>query len=141
MLMMIGPISFEVAPLSLMDHGHAHEAVFAEKAVIGAAPALEWTGEGQETWTIRARLFPERFGGIDALAALYAARRSGLPQYLMRGDGRMMGWVVIDRVNERSSYLDRSGVGKVIEIDIAVRRAQTPAATSYFSLMAGALGL
>lgn len=141
MLMMIGPVRFQIAPFALMDYQHGHETTFAEKAVIGASPGLEWTGEGAETWTIRARLFPHRFGGVGNLAVLEAARRMGRPQYMMRGDGRLMGWVVIERVSERASYLDASGVGKVIDVDISLRRVGAPPALSYFSIMAGALGL
>lgn len=141
MLMMIGPVQFRIAPFSLMDYSHGHEASFAEKAVIGAGPVLEWTGEGPETWTISARIFPERFGGLGSLAVLDMARRLGRPQYMMRGDGRLMGWVVIESVSERSSYLDRNGVGRVVDVDISARRAATPAPQSYFSLMSGALGL
>lgn len=141
MLMMIGPVQFRVAPFSLMDHGHAHEAAFAEKAVIGADPVHEWTGSATETWTFRARLFPDRFGGLPVLETLAQIRRTGLPQYMMRGDGRLMGWVLVERVNERSTYLDGNGVGKVIDVDITVRRTAAPGAASYFSLMARALGI
>lgn len=141
MLMMIGPVQFKVAPVALMDYQRTHDASFAEKAIIGAAPALEWTGEGPESWTIRATLFPERFGGMGALTILDGLRRLGRPQYMMRGDGRLMGWVVIMSVVEVSTHLDRDGVGRKIEVDIAVRRAATPSPTSYFSLIAGALGL
>lgn len=141
MLMMIGPVQFKIAPFSLMDYQHSHESAFAEKAVMGAAPVLEWTGEGAESWTIRARLFPEKFGGLGILTILQGLRRAGSPQYMMRGDGRLMGWVVIQSVSERASYLARDGVGKVIEVDITVRRAATPTARSYYSLIGGALGL
>jgi hypothetical protein len=141
MLMMIGPVQFSIAPFSMMDYQHSAEAAYAEKSVIGASPVMEWTGEGPETWSIRARVFPQAFGGMDSLAVLDAARRYGQPQFMMRSDGRLMGWVIIDRVSERSSHLDGNGVGKMIEVDINVRRTPTPAAVSYFSLMAGALGL
>ncbi len=140
-LLMIGPIRLEVAPFAVMDYQRGAETSFAEKAVIGASPVLEWTGDGAETWTIRGRLFPERFGGEGSLTELDAVRRSGRPQYLMRGDGRVMGWVVIERVSERSTHLDRRGVGKMIEVDITVRRVRRPAAGLYFSLMGVALGL
>ena len=55
----------------------------------------------------------------------------------MRGDGAQMGWVVIEKVQENSSYLDVKGVGQVIEIDIAVRRSAKPSNGSYFSLLSG----
>ncbi len=137
MLMMIGPVKFEVTPFNATDYGHSHESSFVEKPVLGARMPLEWVGEGAETWAIKAKIYPERFGGLGDLKVLQQARISGLPQYMMRGDGSLMGWVVIESVNERSTYLDATGVGKVVEIDIAVRRCQAPSAGAFFSIFAG----
>lgn len=137
MLMQIGPVRFEVTPFNATDYGHTHEAAFVEKPVLGTRMPLEWVGQGSETWTIRAKIFPQRFGGLGDLTILQQARASGLPQYMMRGDGSVMGWVVIESVSERSTYLDAGGVGKVIDIDIAVRRCQAPSGGSFFSIFAG----
>lgn len=139
MLMMLGPVQFEVVPFNTDGYGHGHEASFAEKPVLGTRPVLEFVGEGPESWTIRAKLFPEQFGGMSQLEMLYQARASGRPQYLMRGDGALMGWVVILSVNERSSYLAGNGVGKVIDVDISVKRCGSPNAGSFFSLLADVL--
>lgn len=139
MLMMIGPVQFEILPLNTDAYTHGHEAGFAEKPVLGARPVLEYVGEGAESWTISARLYPEKFGGMGQLQLLFQARASGRPQYMMRGDGSLMGWVNIISVNERSSYLGRDGVGKVINVDITVKRAGSPSAGSFFSLLADVL--
>lgn len=137
MLMTLGPIQFEVHPFNATDYEHGHEAGFAEKPVIGARPPLEWVGEGPETWTLHARLFPHKFGGLGDLKRLFQARASGRPQYLMRGDGALMGWVVIEKVTERSTFLDAKGIGRVIDVDIHVKRSATPSNGSYFSLLSG----
>jgi uncharacterized protein len=137
MLMSLGPIRFEVYPFNATEYDHGHEASFVEKPVLGARPPLEWVGEGAESWSIKARIFPHRFGGLGDLKKLYQARVAGRPLYLMRGDGSQMGWVVIERVSERASYLDAEGIGRVIDVDIAVRRAGKPSKGSYFSLFSG----
>ena len=137
MLMSLGPITFEVFPFNATGYDHDHEASFVEKPVLGARPPLEWVGEGPESWSIAARIFPHRFGGLGDLRELYQARAAGRPLYLMRGDGAQMGWVVVERVTERSSYLDAQGIGRVIDVDIAVRRSTKPSGGSYFSLLSG----
>lgn len=137
MLLMIGPLRLKVAPFNATEYSHTHGGTFAEKPVIGARPPLEWMGSSSESWSIAAKLFPARFGGAGSLALLSAMRASGLPQYMLRGDGSLMGWVVIDSVTERSSYLDKNGVGKVIEVDISLRRSQAPSAASYFGALSG----
>ena len=137
MLMTLGPIRFEVYPFNATEYDHGHETSFVEKPVLGARPPLEWVGEGPENWSIKARIFPHRFGGLGDLKKLYQARAAGRPLYLMRGDGAQMGWVVIDKVSERSSYLDAEGIGRVIDVDIAVRRSAKPSNGSFFSLFSG----
>ena len=137
MLMSLGPTRFEVYPFNATEYDHGHESSFVEKPVLGARPPLEWVGEGAESWSIRAIIFPHRFGGLGDLKKLYQARAAGRPLYLMRGDGAQMGWVVIERVSERSSYLDAEGIGRVIDVDIAVRRAGKPSNGSFFSVFSG----
>jgi len=138
--MMIGPVRFQIAPFNAENITHNHETDFAEKAVIGGSQPLEWVGEGAETWGISGRLFPHRFGGLGDLRILQIARQSGLPQFMMRGDGALMGWVNIMRVSEGSTYLDAKGVGKVIDFDLTVRRCSAPFAGKYFSIMEAILG-
>jgi len=137
MLMVLGPIQFEVWPFNATEYEHGHETSFAEKPVLGTRPPLEWVGDGPEVWMLHARIFPRRFGGLEDLKKLAQARASGKPQYLMRGDGAQMGWVVIEKVDERSTYLDAKGVGQVIEVDISVKRSSKPSNGSYFSLLSG----
>ena len=135
MLLIIEPAQFKVAPVNATEYARTHTASHVAKQVMGTAPPLEFTGEGEETWTIRAILFPEKFGGEGSLNILSLMRKSGRPQYMMRGDGGLMGWVVIDSVNERSTYLDPSGVGRVIEVDISLRRTSAPLAEAFFSTL------
>ena len=139
MLMMIGPVRFEIAPLNATGFDHGHEAGFAEKPVLGTMPPLEFVGAGPESWTINARLFPHKFGGLGDLERLAQTRASGLPQYMMRGDGSLMGWVVITQVSEKWSYLDARGLGRVIDVTITVQRCQGPSAGAYFSILSAAL--
>jgi hypothetical protein len=140
MLMMIGPVLFKVAPFNATEYSHEHGGQFAEKPVLGARSPLEWTGKAAETWSIRANLFPERFGGQSNLVTLGLLASAGLPQYMARGDGSLMGWVVIEKVRERSTFLDASGVGKVIDVDIDLRRSQPPSAASYFGALSSVFG-
>ena len=139
MLMKLGPVTFRVWPFNATGYSHSHDTPFAEKPVGGARPLLEWVGSGSETWTIQARLFPAKFGGMSDLQRLYQARESGKAQYLTRGDGKALGWVAIESVSEKSSYLDAKGVGQVIDVDITVKRTSKPSNGSFFSVMAGGL--
>jgi phage protein U len=94
-------------------------------------------GEGANTWQLSGRLLPEKLGGLAELDVLHLMRISGLPQYLMRGDGKPLGWVVIESVSEKSSYLGSNGVGQIIEVSISLRRSRKPENSSFFSIISG----
>ena len=137
MLMMIGPVSFDVAPFNAHQHDQQRQTAFVAKPVLGGSEPMEYVGEGAASLSISGRIFPERFGGLEGLELLNMARASGTPQWFMRGDGGMMGWVVIEKVGERSSYLDSNGVGRVVDVDITLRRVGPPLAATFFSAFVG----
>lgn len=137
MLMMIGPVKFTVQPFNMTDYTHSHGGSFVEKPVIGGRQPLEWMGQATETWTINAKLFPARFDGSSSLATLAAIRAAGLPQYMVRGDGSLMGWVVVEQIVERSSVLDSNGVGKIIDVAITLKRAQPPTPAGFIAAVSG----
>lgn len=140
MLLMIGPVRLKVAPFNVTGYEQARETAFVSKPVLGGREPLEYVGEGPATVNVTGKLFPEKFGGLAGLEVLNMARASGIPQWLMRGDGGMMGWVVIERVTERSSYLDGSGVGRMIDVEISLKRVGPPLAASFFSALSGLFG-
>lgn len=140
MLASLGATVFELYPLNLHETSRETGGDFAEKSVMGRRPPVEWVGEASESWSIQGRLYPHKFGGLSNLEGLHQQRRAGKPLPFMRGDGTPLGWVVIEKISERSSYIDAHGLGRVIEITVSVKRSDPPAATSIFSIISGLLG-
>lgn len=140
MLMMIGPVFMQIAPFNAVSWSQERETAFVAKPVIGGREPLEYVGEGPATITVQGRLYPERFGGMTGLEVLELARASGVQQWLMRGDGGMMGWVVIEKVTQRASYLDADGVGRIIDVEVSCRRVGIPLAAAFFSALSGLFG-
>lgn len=127
MQMMIGPVRLSVSPVPAVDYTRKTTADYATKAVLGAREPLEFVGNGAETWTVNAKLYPHRFGGGGmALNLLSVMRSNGIPQIVVRGDGSIFGWFVIESVSETGRFLDARGVGRVIEVSIGLRRASSP---------------
>lgn len=137
MLMQLGKVPFEVHPFNAERVDHDHSTDFVAKPVAGAPEPLEYVGEGAETWQIRGRMLPAHLGGMQHLESLTSARKSGRPQYLVRGDGKVLGWVVILGVRERGQWLDPEGVPQVIDIDIDVRRSARPSASILPAILGG----
>lgn len=135
MLYALGAVAFEVWPLNAQSVDRSAETSFAEKPVLGRRPPLEYVGEGAETIRMSGKIFPQKLGGLDELEALDEQRRAGKAMPLMRGDGKPLGWFVIESLTERATYLDQRGVGKVVEFDLSLRRAERAPATSLSSLL------
>lgn len=139
MLMVFGALKFEVWPFNPIGTGSESGGEYVEKPVMGRRPPLEFVGEATENFTISVKLFPAKLGGLGSLDKLHAIRRSGIPQYLMRGDGVPLGWFVVTSVGAESSHLDAKGVGQVIDVDISLRRADAPQDADFFSTVIGML--
>lgn len=135
MLMQLGVLTFEVYPFNADQVMRDTGADFAAKDVMSTRRSREFMGEADENIQITGRLFPERFGGLDGLETLDAMRASGIAQLLVRGDGKNMGWFLIERVNERSGFLDREGVGRLIDFSINIVKAKAPSASALEALL------
>lgn len=139
MLYMLGSVAFEVAPLNIDQVERTAGSDFAEKGLLGRKPSFEFMGETAEEFTLQGKLFPAALGGLDEWDALQQLRKSGAAQHLMRGDGRAMGWFLIFTLRETDRYLDRHGVGQVVEFEISLREGATPPAGEYQGAQLGLL--
>lgn len=138
MLAMFGPVMFDLK-VNLYETSEESEARFAEKPVLGVRPPLEFIGAGGHSFQLTVKLFPEKLGGLSSVDALRAVQESGLPQYFMRGDGVPQGWFVLDRLSVKSTFLGPNGVGRVVDVDISIKRAGAPTGSDFFASIAGIL--
>ncbi|MDR6431314.1 phage tail protein [Brucella pseudogrignonensis] len=140
MLMVFGALRFEVWPFNPVGTGSESGGDYVEKPVMGRRPPLEFVGEAAENFTISVKLFPAKLGGLNSLEQLQTIRRSGIPQYLMRGDGTPLGWFVVSNVGATSGYLNAQGVGQTIDVEISLQRADAPQDADFFATVIGMLG-
>lgn len=123
MLYQVGALTFEVLPVNIHETEEEFGGDYAPKDIVGAQRPREFTGPSDEALQFRGRLFPEKFGGLTSLDLLKNMAQGGEPQMVVRGDGRVMGWYLIDKGTVKSSYLDAKGVGRVIEFDVKLWRS------------------
>jgi phage protein U len=131
MLYALGPLDFEIAPFNTHQFGREHAADFAPKDLLGSRRGHEFVGDGEEIVKMAVKLFPHKLGGLDSLDMLNSLRGIGGPQFLMRGDGVPLGWYLITHVGETSTYLDRQGVGRMIDVEIELVKDEAPDAADY----------
>jgi len=138
-LYQLGAIQFQVAPVNISEVSRETGSDFAAKDVMGAPRPREFVGEADERLTFAGTLFPRKFGGLSGIDALQSIARAGQPQMLMRGDGAVFGWYVIEKVTDKHSYLDVAGVGRMIEFEIEL--VKSPNAASAASMMSTLMSL
>lgn len=135
MLFQLGSVTFEVWPFNVDNYTHQTGYDFAVKETIGNRKPREGTGIGDEYLDFSGKLFPEKLGGTATMDVLQSMLESGSSHILVRGDGRNMGWFIIEKVRQRASHINREGVGRLIEFDIALTRADKPTPASYIATL------
>lgn len=132
-LMQWGDIQFETQPLNFHEMDHEVSTDWAHKEIAGAAIYREWVGENDETIYLRGKLFPYRIGGFSQISKFDAYRREGYANILVRGDGRVLGWFVCEKLVRTHTYISFEGVGQQIAFEAMMARVPVPAADTYLS--------
>jgi phage protein U len=123
--MSLGPVVFNLVS-NLTAHEKEQSSAFAKHEVVGSAPVYEAMGDGEGSFSLSGVIHPEHFGGMGTLSTLEAARAAEIPLPLMRGDFTPLGWVLIDKLKEESSYLNGVGIGREIRFTVSLIRVGTP---------------
>ncbi len=120
MLYSVGPLMLDTRPFSVNDVQRTASADFAQKPLIGTMQSREFMGEGEDRMILSGQLLPFRTGGITELEMVHAFRRSGQRLPVLRGDGRRLGWFVVEAISETHRDLMRDGVGFFIRHSITL---------------------
>ena len=128
MLFQIGPLTLDTLPFAAESFSRNAGADLAVKPVMGGLQPREFMGVADESITISGQLLPTRLGGMTELELAYSLSTSGTKVPLMRGDGRMLGWYVIEKVSEQHSDLTRFGVGFVVRYTLNLTKVSTDGA-------------
>ena len=135
MLMQVGPLQFDVAPMNVHEVKHDAATEFAKKEVVGRRKIYEAVGEGDEKLVLKGKLFPFKIGGLGALQLLHNLRQSACAQYVVRGDGVAFGWYVLTKIDTTSNHLSVDGIGQEVEVQTTLERTDSPgAAAAFFNL-------
>jgi len=147
-LYQLGTVQFTPSPFEVHDVTRHTETNYAAKDLIQAPRPREFMGEGDERLKFTGFLFPFRpisAGGLAQLALLQQERQSGQPQLLIRGGtsgdligagagsttvsgsgATIMGYFLIEKIDEHDTYLSAIGIGKFKEIEISLVKSPRP---------------
>ena len=89
---------------------------------VGALPARQFVGKGDDTITLSGLILPEISGQRASLDALRLMADSGKAWPLVEGNGRIYGLWIIENLQETNTLFFRDGAPRRIEFSITLQR-------------------
>ncbi|MFJ7315065.1 phage tail protein [Pseudomonas sp. NPDC098747] len=89
---------------------------------IGAHPARQFLGRGEDTITLPGVILPELMGITLSLDALRLMANTGKAWPLIEGSGRIYGLWVIESLSETKTIFFRDGAPRRIEFSLTLKR-------------------
>lgn len=122
-MMRLGPFKFGIYNAAYTELNRSTEYQWGEQSVFGDWDNLQYLGPGQDTMTLTGLIFPEWNGGINQLNNLRSLASEGQPQLLITGTGKILGYWVINRIDEGQTKHAAFGVPRRQEFTISLRKS------------------
>ena len=128
-LIQIGPVQFRLVGLNTQEIKHSRKIPYADHKVVGAEPIKEFMGPDNAELEISGTVFPyaeSGRGSLQGIAALEVARDSAMPMPVVRGDGYVFGWYVIEEVKQEHGTLSAQGIGREVKYTVKLCSVGSP---------------
>lgn len=89
---------------------------------VGAAPARQFVGRGDDSITLPGIIFPELAGSTLSLDALRLMANTGKAWPMVEGSGRIYGLWVIESLSETKTIFFSNGTPRRIEFTLILKR-------------------
>jgi uncharacterized protein len=123
MLMSLGQFVFQLPDLAYSELQRSTAWRHASNSRVGARPALQYVGQGDDTITLSGTLVPEIAGTLQSLVTLRSMADAGDAYAMVDGAGRIFGAWVIERMEEGGSAFTSEGIARRTSFTIALRRS------------------
>jgi phage protein U len=122
MMMVLGLFVFGLETLAYEQFQRQTQWRHASTSRIGAQPARQFTGRGDDTLTLPGVLVPGLAGSTLSLDTLRFMADTGKAWPLVEGTGRLYGAWVIESLQETRTLFFRDGAARRIEFSLTLQR-------------------
>lgn len=122
MMMCLGMFVFGMPTLAYQEFQRETEWRHGSTSRIGARPARQYLGPGDDTITLPGLLVPELCGSALSLDVLRIMADSGRAWPLVEGTGRIYGLYVIESLSETRTLFFQDGAARRIEFTLKLSR-------------------
>lgn len=122
MMLALGMFVFSLSTLAYQELQRQTEWRHASNNRVGAAPARQFVGRGDDSITLPGVILPELAGSALSLDALRLMANTGKAWPMVEGSGRIYGLWVIESLSETKTIFFRDGTPRRVEFTISLKR-------------------
>ncbi|WP_226475165.1 phage tail protein [Pseudomonas sp. MWU16-30323] len=122
MMLALGMFVFSLTTAAYQELQRQTNWRHASNSRIGAAPARQFLGRGEDTITLPGILLPELAGTTLSLDTLRLMANTGTAWPMVEGSGRIYGLWVIESLSETKTFFFRDGTPRRIEFNLSLTR-------------------
>lgn len=122
MMLALGMFIFSLPTLAYQQLQRQTDWRHAANSRIGAHPARQFLGRGEDDITLPGVLLPELAGSMMSLDEIRAMANTGKAWALVEGTGRVYGLFVIESLSETRSVFFQDGIARRIEFSLTLKR-------------------
>jgi phage protein U len=122
MMLALGMFVFSLSTAAYQALQRQTEWRHASNNRVGAAPARQFVGRGDDTITLPGIILPELAGSALSLDALRLMANTGKAWPMVEGSGRIYGLWIIESLHETKTLFFRDGTPRRIEFTLNLKR-------------------
>lgn len=120
-MMALGDFRFGLDTAAYQDLSRTNSWRWPSVERIGARPALQFVGPGEESISMSGQIYPHFRGGLGQISAMRAEADKGEPLLLVDGTGQVWGKYVITDIREGQKVFFSNGAPRVQDFDITLQ--------------------
>ncbi|WP_038343014.1 phage tail protein [Acinetobacter sp. A47] len=128
MMMILGMFVFSIPTATYQSLQRSTTWNHASNSRFGTMPAYQFTGKGDDVFTLDGSIVPE-FGSQMSLTALRVMGDTGKAYPLIAGTGKIYGLCVIEAVEETQTIFYKDGLPKKVEFSLKLLKTQSAGVT------------
>ena len=121
-MMRLGSYKFCIYTAAYQELNRTTNYKWGEQAVFGDWDNLQFLGPGEDTQSLTGVVYPEFKGGTGQIDELRSLAATGVPQLLISGTGKILGYWVINSITEGQTKFAAFGVPRRQEFTINMRK-------------------
>lgn len=121
-MMTLGGFKFGMSTAAYQELKRVTEYLWPSQQRFGAAPAVQSTGQGDDSISLSGVIYPEWNGGTGQLDDLRSLAADRQPLTMIDGRGNVMGQWAIEKVEEGQGVFAQAGVARKQEFTLSLKK-------------------